>query len=260
MNNIANHEENFKGVIAIRCMKHFKVPPYNNNESTGAECPVCEVEKLNDRIGQLEPFKLVLDGICDIITEFPNTNENVTVGVRRIKSERDNLRADNTQLRKEVEGLNGALHRCRCIYCGLEVSFDEKERLADHIMSCEKSPVVQMVKEMESKVTDYMDLMMDEFARISTITKNAEIVGICQRAMLVIHQREPVIKQRDDAQSTLDRYRVALEKSKELLIEVAAYGNCDCDIPKGKTCVPCECSMMIKEIDALTTVKCEAGS
>lgn len=43
---------------------------------------------------QLEGFKVVLNGICDIVYEFPNhTNENVSVAVQRIKDERDRLKA-----------------------------------------------------------------------------------------------------------------------------------------------------------------------
>jgi len=109
-------------------------------------------------------------------------------------------------LEGEVASKDAALHRCKCIFCGLEVPFEEKDRLADHIMSCEKSPVVQMAKEMESRVIDYMDLMNDEFARIAALSEDAEIVGICQRAMTVIAQKEPVIKQRDEA---LDRLKLS---------------------------------------------------
>jgi len=133
------------------------------------------------------------------------------------------LKADNTQLRKEVESLQRKFHRCRCIYCGLEVPFAEKDRLADHIMSCEKSPVVQMVNQMKSRLTDYMDLLNDEFIRITCMTKDPEIIGVCQRATTVISQKEPVIKQRDDALSTLDRYRVALESARAEFERIANY-------------------------------------
>lgn len=43
--------------------------------------------------------------------------------------------------------------------------------------------------------------------------------------------------------------RTLLHKSSEVLNEVAAYGDCDCDIPSGKTCIPCECALHIKEVE-----------
>lgn len=33
-----------ESVLYIRCMQHFKVPQYNENEAGGAECATCEVE------------------------------------------------------------------------------------------------------------------------------------------------------------------------------------------------------------------------
>lgn len=44
--------------------------------------------------------------------------------------------------------------------------------------------------------------------------------------------------------------RGLLLRSKDAIHEVAAFGNCDCDIPKGITCVPCECAMICNEIHA----------
>lgn len=47
-----------------------------------------------------------------------------------------------------------------------------------------------------------------------------------------LHQRDEVIKE------CVDR----IQSSTELLHEVVAYGNCDCDIPNGETCIPCQCA------------------
>lgn len=41
----ANFTQGVNSVMFIRCMKHFKVPQYNENETGGAECAACEVEK-----------------------------------------------------------------------------------------------------------------------------------------------------------------------------------------------------------------------
>jgi len=125
--------------------------------------------------------------------------------------------------REALAEKNAALHRCKCIYCGLETPFEDQDKLADHIMSCEKSPVVKMVKEMESRAVDYMDLMNDEFLRISNLSKDPEIVGICQRAMTVIAQKEPVIKQRDDALKSLHQRDMALVVAREALEKWKAY-------------------------------------
>jgi len=53
--------------------------------------------------------------------------------------------------------------------------------------------------------------------------------------------------------ATLDRYRVALDRAKDLLNEVSAYGSCTCNIPLGETCLPCQCSLMINEIESRVT-------
>jgi len=53
-------------------------------------------------------------------------------------------------------------------------------------------------------------------------------------------------KERDALKSALKEAVDALEKSKDLINEIVAYGNCECDIPKGVTCVPCECSIQNK--------------
>jgi len=102
----------------------------------------------------------------------------------------------------EIDELKAKLERITshvgCMYCGKEYAYSQKDELADHITSCEKSPLVQMVNEMESRITDYMDLMNDEFCRIVALNPGPEITNICQRAMTIIHQKVPVITQRDD--------------------------------------------------------------
>lgn len=49
-----------------------------------------ELNLMRERVAQLEGFKVVLDGICDIV----NTNENISVAVQRLKDERDQLRTE----------------------------------------------------------------------------------------------------------------------------------------------------------------------
>lgn len=42
-----------------------------------------------------------------------------------------------------------------------------------------------------------------------------------------------------------DKVKAALKQCVEALNEVSAYGNCDCDIPNGKTCITCQCSLAL---------------
>jgi hypothetical protein len=68
-----------------------------------------------------------------------------------------------------------------------------------------------------SAATDTIDLMRDEFQRIKGCCVEdadvaSEIQGICDRAMLNIVQRVPVIKQRDNAERRLGVAMTALHR------------------------------------------------
>ena len=52
-----------------------------------------------------------------------------------------------------------------------------------------------------------------------------------------------------------DEAKRLLIESKDALHEVAAFGNCDCNIPKGVTCVPCECAMICNQIHTFLNPK-----
>ena len=158
-----------------------------------------------------------------------------SISVNKLLSDNTTLLARVKELEVALAEKDAALHRCKCIYCGLETPFEEQDKLAGHIMSCKKSPVVQMVKEMESRVIDYMDLMNDEFERIAALSNDTEIVGICQRAMTVISQKEPVIKQRDDALKALHQRDTALVVAREALEQYPCY--CPTVTDKCKRCI-----------------------
>lgn len=50
----------------------------------------------------------------------------------------------------------------------------------------------------KDQLTDHLDLMIDEFSRIKTLTEDTEIIGLCDRAILLTKQNVPVIVQRDN--------------------------------------------------------------
>lgn len=68
----------------------------------------------------------------------------------------------------------------------------------------------------ESKLTDTIDLMRDEFRRIVACPSDkwakAEIDALCERAIAKIEQNVPVITQRDNAEKQARRYRAALQE------------------------------------------------
>ena len=62
------------------------------------------------------------------------------------------------------------------------------------------------------RLTDRIDLQCDEFQRISALTENDEIKGLCARAVKDIRQHVPVIQQRDQADQQVARLRETLTK------------------------------------------------
>jgi hypothetical protein len=46
----AHDAEIISGVMSIRCMKHREVPQLNTSEASGAECPICEIDRIRDAI------------------------------------------------------------------------------------------------------------------------------------------------------------------------------------------------------------------
>lgn len=80
------------------------------------------------------------------------------------------------------------------------------------------------------RLEDRLDLMCDEFKRIVSICKSdgspSEIVGICERGQSDIKQHVPVIKQRDNALSTMLSYREQLLIAEAALRIAAEDGQC----------------------------------
>jgi len=145
-----------------------------------------------------EPVKALYDEANELRTELERVkadrNRQGILAITEAFKMCDELRAK----------LEYAGRHVRCMYCDEKYTFEDKDKLADHILGCEKSPLVQLNKEIQSKAIDLMDLTRDEFIRICAITDNQEIIGICQRSQEMIDQKYPVIKQRDDLQEKLN--------------------------------------------------------
>jgi len=60
------------------------------------------------------------------------------------------------------------------------------------------------------KLIDRLDMARDEFIRISIISNNSEVTGICDRAMLELERTSPVLEQRDKMESALNMIASAM--------------------------------------------------
>lgn len=72
---------------------------------------------------------------------------------------------------------------------------------------CEALAEIARLRAERDELTDRLDLMLDEFARIAALTSDAEIKGLCDRAKKVIRQSVPVIVQRDELLAVNARLR-----------------------------------------------------
>lgn len=73
------------------------------------------------------------------------------------------------------------------------------------------------------KAVDVVDLMRDEFARIKAIVPdNAEIVGLCDRAMTQITQNVPILKQLDAAHAAIVSLRNRIDAD---AVEIGCFYN-----------------------------------
>ena len=82
-----------------------------------------------------------------------------------------------------------------------------------------------------SRLEDRIDLQCDEFQRISALTENDEVKGLCARAVKDIRQHVPVIQQRDTAEQQVARLREAalwaMKKVKRLSTRAVDYKRAD---------------------------------
>lgn len=52
--------------------------------------------------------------------------------------------------RERIKELEAALNKITCMYCKFTIERERKDELVDHILTCEKSPLVQLVKDQTS--------------------------------------------------------------------------------------------------------------
>jgi hypothetical protein len=74
----------------------------------------------------------------------------------------------------------------------------------------------------EASAVDWCDLMVDEFTRISHLTDNEEIKGLCDRAITNTKQHFPVMQQRDNFYNRWLETEKKLTTMKEILEKRAA--------------------------------------
>ena len=69
-----------------------------------------------------------------------------------------------------------------------------------------------------------------------------------------------IAKERDTALAACAEMRAELNAAMDTLGEVAAYGSCDCNIPLGETCVPCEAGIFLNRARSiLASTDCGKG-
>lgn len=68
--------EGVESVMLIRCIAHRSVPQYNQSESTGAECPACEIERL----------RLVFAGMPDPAAALATVRDALEEGIWNFES------------------------------------------------------------------------------------------------------------------------------------------------------------------------------
>jgi len=60
----------------------------------------------------------------------------------------------------------------------------------------------------------------------------------------------------------VEELRVALLESSELIRDITKWGECDCNIPNGETCITCQCAMQVKsnlELLKIQPTPCKRG-
>ena len=75
------------------------------------------------------------------------------------------------------------------------------------------------LKEVEN-LTDKIDLWRDEFIRIKTVTKNLEIVGLCNRALTDIEQKVPVVVRCEELEEENNKLYCEMIRWQEELLKI----------------------------------------
>ena len=91
------------------------------------------------------------------------------------------------------------------------------------------------LKEVEN-LTDKIDLWRDEFIRIKVITKNLEIIGLCNRALADIEQKVPVVVRCKELEEENNKLRCEIIRWREELLKLKTAMNSAFDAEVKKTC------------------------
>ena len=91
------------------------------------------------------------------------------------------------------------------------------------------------LKEVEN-LTDKIDLWRDEFIRIKTITKDLEIIGLCNRALADIEQKVPVVVRCKELEEENNKLRCEIIRWREELLKLKTAMNSAFDAEVKKTC------------------------
>lgn len=129
------------------------------------------------------------------------------------------------QQAQEVERLNNDVGMLRDEPARLKQQLAAMTAERD-VMSNSREALVEVVRELRqqlaeaqgtvARLTDRIDLQCDEFQRISALTENDEIKGLCARAVKDIRQHVSVIQQRDQAEQQVARLRECLVEYMQL--------------------------------------------
>jgi hypothetical protein len=117
---------------------------------------------------------------------------NAEVSKEERAEEFKRLKAENETLLNKAKELEAELDAIKC------------RNIIQHIESiCGVCGSIKAEAGCPSCMSDELDLMRDEFARIKALNSNSEVNALCERAVTKITQNVSVIQQRDEAEEKL---------------------------------------------------------
>ena len=90
--------------------------------------------------------------------ELQQAREEIEIRTAAWSKENDivvSLQSQLSQAKEELAQRREAMNKITCIYCGVIMPKEETEKLADHILSCEKSPLVELCATLQSQLSQW---------------------------------------------------------------------------------------------------------